>query len=292
MNAALKNVIAALENGGTHLGDLCFWSLSSASMVRADLESKWNAANLPHQLLPEAPTVQKAFKLAAREAQVGVVDRLIRPVVEDASSVVFAVVHEARSDNGTLSYTQEAKTVLDVRAGSVWSDRPSHELVAAIAARFESLRDTHTADDVRRTITRALASFAAVLLRESGGIWWVPATHARSLRSLQSAIESIGSSRFYLLPVHDTGDASRTLGDAAARSIEVELAELKAEVAAFISAPPERTSTLVRRFDAFDALRARAQLYREVLRVEVQDLDSTLDGLTSSIESMLETKKG
>ncbi|MCQ6473451.1 DUF6744 family protein, partial [Vibrio parahaemolyticus] len=82
------------------------------------------------------------------------------------------------------------------------------------------LRDTHTADDVRRTITRALQSMSAVLVRDSGGVWWVPAPHAESMRKLQVAIESIGSSRFYLLPVHDSSDAHRTLGDAASKSIE------------------------------------------------------------------------
>jgi hypothetical protein len=291
MNAALNQLVGVLASGGTHLGDLCFWSLADASIVRSDLESKWKSSGLPRQLLPEPPTVEKAFKLAVRETQVGLADRLIRSVTDDEASVVFAVVHERKHDAGTLSYTQEAKVVLDLLTGSVSSDLPAHDLVAAIASRFSELKDTHTSDDVRRTITRTLGSFAAVLLRENGGVWWVPSPHAQALRKLQATIESIGSSHFYLLPVHDTADAARTLGDAASRSLEAELAELKAEVETFVAYPPERATTLVRRFDAFDALKSRAQLYRDILQVQVKDLDSTLLQLASSVERLLKGKQ-
>lgn len=210
MNAALNHLVSVLATCGTHLGDLCFWSLSDASILRSDLESKWKSTGLPVQLLPEPPTVENAFKLAVRETQVGLSDRLIRPVIDNEASVIFAVVHEQKHDDGTLSYTQEAKAMLDLLTGTVSTDNVAHELVVAIQSRLSALRDTHTSDDVRRTITRTLASFAPVLLRENGGVWWVPAPHAKALRQLQATIESIGSSRFYLLPVHDSNDAHRT----------------------------------------------------------------------------------
>jgi hypothetical protein len=288
--AQIQNIINVLATGGTHLGDLCFWTLADASISRADLETKWKSTGLPMELLPEPPTVAKAFKLGVRETQVGLVDRLIRPVIDNEASVVFAVVHEQKHDEGILSYTQQAKVGLDLLNGTVTTDDPAHELVVAISARFAALRDTHLADDIRRTITRTLQSFSAVLLRENGGVWWVPAPQADALRRLQACIESIGSSRVYLLPVHDSADAHRTLGDAAAKSLETELTELKTEVESFLASPPERTSTLVRRFDVFDALRARAQLYRDVLHVQVKDLDSTLTMLSASIEKLLSSK--
>jgi hypothetical protein len=220
MNAALSQLVSVLATGGTHLGDLCWWSLADASIDRQSLESKWRNTGLPMTLLPEPPTIEKAFKLAVRETQVGLVDRLLRVAVDDEASVVFAVVHEQKHDDGTLTYTQEAKVGLELLTGTLNTDCPTHDLVVAIKSRFAALRDTHTADDVRRTITRTLQSFSAVLLRENGGVWWVPSPDAEPLRKLQLAIESIGASRFYLLPVHDSADAHRTLGDAASKSLE------------------------------------------------------------------------
>jgi len=286
----MKNIINVLATGGTHLGDLCFWSLSEASISRTELEQKWANTSLANSLLPEPPTVTKAFKLAVRETQVGLNDTLIRPVVDDEASIIFAVVHEKKHDEGFLEYTQEAKVVLDLLHGTVRTDEPSHALVQAVQVRFLELKNTHTPDDIRRTMTRTLQSFQAVLLRENGGVWWVPAPYAASLRKLQACIESIGSSKVYLLPVHDSADAHRTLRDAATKSLESELAALKQEVESFVAKPPERTSTLVRRFDAFDELRSRAELYRDILSVQAKDLDSTLTQLAVSIESLLSSK--
>lgn len=290
MNAALNQLIGVLANGGTHVGDLCWWGLTNANIDRKTLESRWKNTGLASSLLPEPPTLTKAFKLAARETQVGLVDTLIRPVIDDSSSVVFAVVHEQKLAEGFLQYTQEAKIVLDVLHGTLRTDSPAHSLVNAVQTRFDELKNTHTADDVRRTITRTLQSFSSVLLRENGGVWWVPSPYADALRRLQSCIEGIGSSKMYLLPIHDSVDAQRTLGDAAERALETELAELKKEVEAFVASPPERTSTLVRRFDAFNDLRNRAEMYRDILSVQVTDLDSTLTELTSSLEALLHSK--
>lgn len=183
----------ALHNaGGTHLGDLIFWSLGDARIDRKVLETVWAAAGLDHSLLPEPPTAEKALKLAVREAQVGQRECLIRLGKEDGSEIVFAVVRERRGVDGDLSYQQEARITLDRVHERFRSDAPAHELVAAVAEGFRTLRSTHTPDDVRRAVVKALHSFGAVCLREGGGVYWVAAPFADSLRKLQAAVERIG----------------------------------------------------------------------------------------------------
>ena len=135
-----------------------------------------------------------------------------------------------------------------------------------------------------------LGGCAAVTLRDHGGVYWIPAPHAATLRKLQAAVEQIGSSRVYLLPVHASADATKTLGEAAVAALTEELTALRTEVEGFLKAPPERASTLVRRLDAFDELRGRAELYRSVLSVTVADLDQTLTALTASVDQLLTTK--
>ena len=80
------------------------------------------------------------------------------------------------------------------------------------AFRSVTSRTTHTADDVRRAIVKALGKWAAVTLRDGGGIYWVPSVYAAELRRLQGAVEKIGTSRVHVLPVHESQDANRALG--------------------------------------------------------------------------------
>lgn len=287
---SLKQIQAALAQAGEHLGDLVWWQLSNAEVPRVELERLWSDAGLDRGLLPESPTAERALKAAAKESQVGHVDYLVRLGKEDPTEVIFAVVHESREADGSLSYTQEARVRLDRVHEQLITDAPSHQLVAAICSGFERLRLTHTADDVRRAVTKTLRSFCAVPLRESGGIYWVPRTYSAALRQLQKAVESIGSSTVYLLPVHDSADAARTLGDVAQASVEDELEQLKFEIDGFLQSPPERPSTLMRRLEAFEALKAKAELYRDILKVQVDDLDSQLSTLTSTVERLLDSK--
>lgn len=287
----LSKLQSVLANGGHHLGDVIFWQLADARVGRTTLERLWKDAGLDLALLPEEPTAERALKQAVREAQVGRRDALIRLGLDSESELVFAAVREHRDDEGNVTYHQEARIHLERSTERLTSDAQEHEIVQAILAAYGVLRTTHTADDVRRAIVKALGSWAAVTLREGGGIYWVPSVYAAELRRLQTAIEKIGSSRVHVLPVHQSQDADRALGEIATASLEAELAQLQAEIAAFVTTPPDRVSTLERRLDAFAALRDRAKLYRNVLSIQATDLDVQLDRMTATVEGLLTQKQ-
>lgn len=290
--SAMQTVRSALvSRGGHHLGDLLFWTLNDATVSRSVLETTWKTNNLDAALLPEPPTPEKALKQAIRDNASGHPELLLRFCRDSDAEVVFAVVREKRDQTGNLDYVVECRIALEKKTERLTLDDPTHEVARSVARRFRDLRDTHSSDEIRRCIVRTLSSFSAVTLRESGGVYWVANVHAGDVRRLQTAIESIGSSRVHLLPVHDSPEAQATLGEAAARSLEDELAELKHEVDEFLAVPPDRRSTLTRRIDSFDALRSKAQLFRDVLKVQVGDLETQLDQLTTSVEVLLQQKK-
>ena len=179
-------------------------------------------------MFPDEPTAERALKQAVREAQVGRRDRLIRLGLDSEAEIGFAIVRENRDDAGNVTYAQEARVHLDRASEAISSDVSSDDIVRAVFAGFCTLRTTPTADDVRRAIVKALGTWAAVTLRDGGGIYWVPSVYAADLRRLQGAIEKIGTSRVHVLPVHESQDASRALGAIATASLEEELAQLQA----------------------------------------------------------------
>lgn len=288
--SAMELIRNTLADGEEHLGDLIWWTLADVRIDREQLVALWTEAGLEASLLPEEPSAERALKLAAREAQLGQRNRLVRLGKEDAAEIVFAVVREDRDVEGNLSFAQEARVILDRQHGRLSAEPLDHDLALSIQTSFELLRTTHTSDDVRRSIVRSLRAWSAVTLRDGGGVYWVPATFASRLRQLQQAIGRVGASRVHLLPVHRSVDAEQTLGELARGSIEAELTALKAEISAFLESPPDRPSTLVRRFDVLETLRARGALYKSVLAIEVEDLDRQLDDLAATVEHLLGEK--
>jgi hypothetical protein len=206
----IDKITSVLATGGQHLGDIVYWTLAEARIDRSTLENIWNAAQLSPAMLPEPPTAEKALKTAAREAAVGQPERLIRLGLESENEIAFAVVRETKHEDGSVSYTQETRVVLDRATERVTTDAAGHDVAAVIAARFGELRSTHTPDDIRRSMMKVLDSCAAITLREHGGVVWVPAPYAEIVRRLQSAVERIDTSKLYILPVHASADANRT----------------------------------------------------------------------------------
>ena len=291
MEKQLELIRHHTNHGGQPLGDLLWWELVNPSVSRPELQKLWVQGALPTELLPEAPTAEKAFKTAAKEAQVGHPDRLLRLAVENELEIVYGIVCEKRDGIGGLQYQQEARVTLSRQSDTVRSDQPSDTMVQKLMARFEELKTLHTADDIRRTISKTLDSFAAVTLRTMGGIYWVPAIYAKELRQLQGVIERLGSSKMYLVPITATKEGQAALAQAAKASIEEELAALQMEMQQFLATPPDRASTLMRRLDHFDDLRRRANLYHTVLQAQVVGLGENLSEMEKQVHGLLDEKR-
>lgn len=287
---SLQEIRSHTVGGGKHVGDIIWWTLADARIARSLLESVWSDAGLCSAWLPEPPTPEKALRTAVREAQVGQHQHLVRLGKEDAHELVFAVMFETRDGTGNVSVTQEARVRLDRHAPTqLDSDQPGHELVAAISSAYDRLLTTHTPDDVRRALLKTLSACAAVTLRDHGGVYWVPAPHAATLRQLKAAVSNIGASRLDVVPIHASPEANAALGNAARASIEDEITALRTEIDGFLAEPPRFASTLTRRLEIFDGLRSKARLYHTVLQVQVQDLEAALAKLTLQVEGLLQT---
>ena len=291
MQTELDLIRRNTNHGGQPLGDLLWWELVNASVSRGDLTKLWVQGSLPIELLPDEPTPEKAFKTAARETQVGHTDRLLRLAKDDELEVVFGIVNEQRDGNGGLEYHQQARITLDRQTGNLLSDQPADNMVQKLMARFQELKTLHTTDDVRRTITRTLDSFAAVTLRHGGGVYWTPAVYAASLRRLQAIIEKLGQSKMHLVPITATKEGQAALAQAAKASIEEELTALQTEMQQFLQTPPDRASTLMRRLEHFDDLRRKANLYQTVLQAQVEGLAENLTEMERQVHGLLDSKK-
>jgi len=280
-----------LQAAGEHVGDLLWWTLDDARITRSTLLAIWAEAGLAPNHLPEPPTPQKALRAAVREASVGHADHLIRLGKEDDQELVFAVVQETRDGSGNVAHQQEARiTLRHASPSSLISDAPQHDIVRAVTSAYDQLVNTHLTDDIRRTLVRTLSSCAAVTLREHGGVYWVPAPYADTLRRLQIAVSKLGRSRLDIVPIYATPESQQALGHAARSAMEADLAALDKEITGFLQEPPERQSTLVRRLEAFNDLRQRAQLYHTILQVQVSDLESKLNELTTHVQGLLSNK--
>jgi hypothetical protein len=281
--------------GGEHLGDVTGWRLRMARVARAELEAIWAAEGLPMDVLPPEKEPEKALSEAVKEARPGRPTYRIEKSLETRERISYAVLLKKPDGHGNLATVQEARIDLDRATSALSSDHPEHFLVAEVHAKYVELRTTHVADDVRATLTATIGRFAGFpILRDGGGVYFIPNTYAAELRALARAVGRIGESAVGILELPATARNQTEMGAEAQGAIERELEGLHAEIQGWLddaSTEPKRVSTLEKRLAEFEALRARARLYRGILAVEVKDLDGKLDALAGTVERIIARKQ-
>lgn len=281
----------AFAKSGTHLGDLVWWSLDDARVNRQTLEQLWRARSLDPALLPEAPTPEKAFREACKEAAVGLKKngRELRLAFENANQVVFEL-ESFWWDGNKTEHSQEATVSLDLTLSSPLPKvgGTACDVTQDVEARYQTLLTTHTTGDVGKMLVKTLKSIKAFTLRPSGGVYFVPDASAQEIRNVRDVVQALGQSFMDVVPVHDggTGEARESMAKAAQKSLEKDLADLVTELRTFVAKPP-RGDTLERRLEEFRQLREKAEFYRTLLSCQVDGLEKGLEDMTEIVQKML-----
>jgi len=292
-----KDVQAVLARDTPPIGEVCWWTLSDSEVSAAALKTAWVAAGLNEKDLPKDQTPEKAFRLAAREAATTTVSGadkgiLVRPTLEDSQHIIYAVVVEGHDEAGNYISQQKALVMLDRASGDVTSDDEAYETVRSFQSAYKRFLTTFPSRDVMSTVVKAVRRLNAIPLRETGGIYFVPPTPL--MEKLQEVVGGISSSnRFYRLPVHETDEGAASLGAAANGFLEKELAGLQAEVEGWLTRDGRavRKDAIENRMEEFSALRRRAQLYRDVLGVTVEDVEAMVEAMEAKVRVILKLRE-
>ena len=280
------NSAQAVDPSIPHLGDIVFWALHDAEMNREELTKVWVNAGLNTDLLPPAQTASKALRQAVRAvgAEHG---KMLRAHPETDVKLVYSVVAEIfeRGADEDPEYTALSRFGLDKVSGTLHGD-VNDLTFQQVKTEFDRFMSVVSSREIMTLITTTLKSFAAIALRDSGGVYWVPRTYSAQVRCMQTAIEQVGKSRVFLLPVYDSVDACKTLQASAKASLDFEVSELTKQIDEF-KKEGCRPSTLHRRLADFDELRAKAHLYGGILRVTNTDLETAITTLENTVNDML-----
>lgn len=276
------------QAGGRRLGSLLWWSLSSNRISHPELEAMFEQNGLTRDYLPKAVKPAGAFRRAWRHAASGLASGLmLRRISESADELVVGLVEEHPDPtNKDLDYRVLSRISFDKAEGRIEADA-EHSVVEEVRRLYRRHLD-HSTDDIRAMLTAFLAD-AGISLRESGGVYFVPARFSTTLDAVCAVVEAAGGNTTFRLPVLDTPDGRSTLRDVANRSLDDEIRALEQELAGF-DPDSVRVSTLERRVEAFDALRSRVQLFSGVLSFKAEAMLDRIAHLQAGLRGQLGAK--
>lgn len=242
----------------TIAGAVTYWSLaewSDVDRIRAAL-----AAMALEGFAPAPPTPTVALRRALSEV-FRRRSKLVRPLREGR----FAVVDEERAGDD-LEYAIELRASAPEADGD--GDEPAfepinHAAIPAVEDAYRRYRARVPALAVSGALTALAQHLGGVRLRESGGVFWLPADALDNwqavVRAFEAAAESGGTVVYRLRTVVDDA-AVRAVGDAVTREVEEAVADIREKVRDQV-----RPTALRRRVDESEAVLDKIERYEKIL---------------------------
>ena len=164
---------------------------------------------------------------------------------------------------------------------------------------FHHYREHHQARDISMLLRQLVGRLDSFSLRRLGGVYFVPQQHRAALDQLRYLVDTLPapagevSDKFLLiLPVLDGVGAKKGLAQAAHRDFMAELATLQADLH-YLSSEAEnhrvRATTVAGRLKEYRELKAKAEVYAELLDMQGEKILGLLQNLTSEATRLLDS---
>lgn len=164
---------------------------------------------------------------------------------------------------------------------------------------FHHYREHHQARDVSRLLRLIVNRLDSFSLRRLGGVYFVPQQHQPELDHVRKVVEGLPapagevSDKFLLiLPILDGAGAKKGLAGAAHRDFMAELATMQVDLDRLAGEAENhrvRAATVAGRLKEYRELRAKAEVYAELLDMQGEKVLASLQKLTGQATQLLES---
>ena len=278
----------------TQLGTIVWWSLSDNNVPRQKLLNLASDNNLDEKYLPPEVKPTSAFRRAWRHAISHLEEGLLlRPIVENDDAIVIGLVHETQKKSAKdldydlvvrIEYSKKNETLTFDR--NVDFNTPEGKAVKAIDDLYQ-VHQSHDINDIRSIMTNFLYE-VGIPLRESGGVYFVPAAYQQTLDSVCTVVKNCGRNSTYQLAVPDTIESHETLTVVAQSTLDSEIKQLQEQLDKLGTEDASvRETTWEKKLVLFDELRARVNLFAGVLNFKAEELTSKIGLIQAGIREKL-----
>lgn len=230
-------------------GSVIYWRLSGEVEV-AELARKWAELDLDADLLPGRPSPAVALR-RAMGAQ-----KEKHLLVRGVKGAHFLVRERVGADDP--EYAPELRVSLNA-GGLPAFDKPEHPACAAIRAAFADCLDRLSDTDVSCWLVKMARHLDAVPLRDSGGVYFVPAHRVAEMMKVREALSRASYCRVHALPAARSEEVVAAVIDAVTTSVEAEAKAIEEELSTpmgerALETRKERLATEYERVARYEAL--------------------------------------
>jgi hypothetical protein len=270
------------------LGYLVWWSLGGVEILQSDFATLVD--NLGFVAKDIAPQIEArgALKKALDEIDTPF---FIRRLADTDDCVAMALVRQdVRFDTAGIDANFAPEQIVTYyRASKTISCSTTYRQME-IEAAFTKYCLTYRANEVRIAIMRVLQMANAITVRESGGIYFVPEAGKPILDKLTALAAAVPGVQLVTLGIVDTAESKAPMavaaGDEIRKTLETAAQDLTALVQRKQDGTKVRDATLEKRLADFQAIREKAMCYKDLVSLDIQDIEAGIKNLEDIVSSL------
>jgi hypothetical protein len=211
-----------------------------------------------------------------------------KKVVDDKDRAGFTIVETALNKETVDANFQSVTKVIFQKAAKKLVVEGSRK--DDIEKKFNEFLNTYTTDQFRTLVLNYLSrECKAIAIRDRGGVYFVPVTSKDGLDKLTKLFSTLPGCDLEILPIVDTAEAKKSMWKALVSDIKGEIAELNEEVAGMVS-PSQKV--YASRIERFKSLRAKAEMYGDLLSTAAKELVSDIDEIKKRLVEKMPEAEG
>lgn len=258
-------------------GAIIWWRLAGDTSI-ANLRTQWENQNLPVDQLPEVPSPQAALTRAA--GSLATKHRLVRPL---PSGRGWALVDEHTTETKSLEYQEVAHLTLGPE-GKVKLEQKGPGITSVdnlkLHAAFEEAQRTLTVNDVSAWLSKLVKPMLqAVSLRDTGGVYFVPADFMSTFHAMSKAIQGATTHRIFEVPALKSTDAIDAILSAVMREADTECGAMETE----LDVGQLKVRALGSRVTRCASLLVKVETYENLLGVGMAHVKERIESLRAGV---------
>lgn len=294
-------------SGSELLGYIVSYSVGEALYRRDDMEKSLVDNGLDTGYLPRPVDPKDAFARAARECEIKswkptaeskeYKNFTVRDVVRAGQKrVKHIVVETVNAEREKLDYDSEGAILcFDVKTGVMtteWNDPTCMDLVNHAESVFQEYLKTHNGNTVRGSITKLFNSMSPILMRATGGVYFVPVQYEDKLKGSVTYINSLEKGDAFAVPLVNNSEGQALIKLKVQEHLQGVLNKCREAIKANedVTLMPEKKRKEFEKDALATALQAVEQFkdYKAILSGEINQVEGAFDLVKAAIQKMTE----
>jgi len=291
--AEILKMVDRINKSDDNLGDLCIWAAERIEISPKKLQELLKTRGIDEWApvsIRKKTAARKALSVIRPQLESGDLKVLVRKVMEDENYVRYAIVDEQKDLVRTdLDFSTRNQVLFNKEAGLITF---TGDEIPQIVELYEYLCDVYTSREILLMTRNIILGHGAIPMRDGSGMYFLPSSMSHITKALKGLYnedlhQTYGKSFFRAFGIAASKTNKAEIVKTATADVMEGLQEAEKELREALTNDNVRPSTLERMVERYKMVTAKADMYKQLLNLKMEEIDDKVSETESLVRKVL-----